>query len=74
MRAHPTQIDRLRAAIKQAGARVLSDEAESFTVELTDSESQINRFIAEVGSFGEVLEVVRSGALAISRGAETLRA
>jgi acetolactate synthase I/III small subunit len=68
------QIESLRATIKKAGARVLSDEAESFTVELTDSEAQINRFIAEVGSFGEVLEVVRSGALAISRGATTLRA
>jgi len=64
----------LRTTIKKAGARILSDEADSFTVELTDSESQINRFIAEAGSFGEVLEVVRSGALAISRGAETLRA
>ena len=60
--------------MQKAGGRVLSDEAESFTVELTDSESQINRFIAEVGKLGEVLEVVRSGALAILRGATTLRA
>lgn len=74
MRAPANQIENLRAMIDKANGRVLSDEAESFTVELTDSESQINRFIAEVGSFGEVLEVVRSGALAISRGAETLRA
>jgi acetolactate synthase-1/3 small subunit len=63
----------LRATVEQANGRVLSDDAESFTVELTDSESQINRFIAAVGSYGEVLEVVRSGALAISRGATTLR-
>lgn len=63
----------LRTCVLGAGARVLSDEAESFTVELTDSESQINRFIAEVGTLGEVLEVVRSGALAILRGATTLR-
>ena len=74
IRAPANQMEKLRAVIDKAAARVLSDEAESFTVELTDSESQINRFIAEVGSFGEVLEVVRSGALAISRGAETLRA
>ncbi|HEY8539412.1 MAG TPA: acetolactate synthase small subunit, partial [Steroidobacteraceae bacterium] len=74
LRASPSQMENLRAAIKKAGARVLSDDAESFTVELTDSESQINRFIAEAGNYGEVLEVVRSGALAISRGAETLRA
>jgi acetolactate synthase I/III small subunit len=74
LRSPASQMENLRATIKKAGARVLSDEAESFTVELTDSEAQINRFIAEVGSFGEVLEVVRSGALAISRGATTLRA
>jgi acetolactate synthase-1/3 small subunit len=73
LRPPANQIEALRASVKKAGARVLSDEPESFTVELTDSEAQINRFIAEVGSFGEVLEVVRSGALAISRGATTLR-
>lgn len=74
LRPAASQMERLRAFVKKAGARVLSDESESYTVELTDSESQINRFIADVASFGEVLEVVRSGALAISRGAETLRA
>jgi acetolactate synthase-1/3 small subunit len=73
IRAPASQLAPLRASVQKAGGRVLSDEAESFTVELTDSESQINRFIAEVGTFGEVLEVVRSGALAISRGATTLR-
>lgn len=74
LRTSPSQLTKLQAAIQKAGGRVLSDAAESFTVELTDSEAQINRFIAEVGSFGEVLEVVRSGALAILRGATTLRA
>lgn len=73
LRTSPSQSAKLQAAIQKAGGRVLSDAAESFTVELTDSEAQINRFIAEVGSFGEVLEVVRSGALAILRGATTLR-
>lgn len=74
LRVLPSLLVRLRESVQKAGARVLSDEAETFTVELTDSESKINRFIAEVASFGEVLEVVRSGALAISRGATTLRA
>jgi acetolactate synthase-1/3 small subunit len=72
-----TSAERLAAlgtCVQQAGARVLSDEPESFTVELTDSESQINKFIAAAGSHGEVLEVVRSGALAMLRGATTLRA
>ena len=73
LRCAPNQLAGLQAAVQKAAGRVLSDEPESFTVELTDSEAQINRFIAEVGSFGEVLEVVRSGALAISRGTATLR-
>ncbi|PZN31120.1 MAG: acetolactate synthase small subunit [Proteobacteria bacterium] len=74
VRTTPERLPALRASVAQAGGRVLSDDAESYTVELTDSESQINRFIVEMGGLGEVLEVVRSGALAISRGAETLRA
>lgn len=73
IRAPADKLAALRELAQRAGARVLSDEAESFTVELTDSESQINRFIAEVGTLGEVLEIVRSGALAILRGATTLR-
>jgi acetolactate synthase, small subunit len=74
LRASPGRIDALRECVRKAGAKVLSDEAESFTVELTDSESQINTFIAETGNLGEVLEVVRSGAVAMLRGATTLHA
>jgi acetolactate synthase-1/3 small subunit len=74
LRTPTAQYEVMKAAVRRAGGRVLSDEPESFTVELTDSEAQINRFIGEVANLGEVLEVVRSGALAISRGASTLRA
>ena len=73
LRTAPLQLANLQALVQTANGRVLSDAAESFTVELTDSEAQINRFIAEVTSCGEVLEVVRSGPLAILRGATTLR-
>lgn len=73
LRTSQAQLSNLHGSVQKAGGRVLSDAAESFTVELTDSEAQINRFIAEAGSLGEVLEVVRSGALAILRGATTLR-
>jgi len=74
LRASTKQIAALNLAVQKAGGRVLSDDLESYTVELTDSEAQINRFIAEAGNLGEVLEVVRSGALAMLRGATTLRA
>jgi acetolactate synthase I/III small subunit len=74
LRCAPAELAALRSCVQRAGGKVLSDDAESFTVEVTDSEAQINRFIAEAGSIGELLEVVRSGALAILRGTTTLRA
>ncbi len=73
IKTNPTQLATLHTCVQRTNARVLSDSVESFTIELTDSEAQINRFVAEVGNFGEVLEVVRSGALAISRGGDILR-
>ena len=53
---------------------MLWDAADSFTIELTSNEAEINRFVAEISAFGEVLEVVRSGALGISRLARPARA
>lgn len=67
------QAENLRLCVQRAGARILADHAESFTIELTDSESRITAFIAEAAGLAEILEVVRSGALAIRRGATTLR-
>jgi acetolactate synthase I/III small subunit len=63
----------LHGVIEQVGAKILSDDPASFIIELTDSEARINHFIGVVGNYGEVLEVVRSGALAVLRGVETLR-
>ena len=72
VRAKATQVGSLWAATQRADGRVLWDAADSFTIELTSSEADIHRFIAEVANFGEVLEVVRSGALAIQKGKEVL--
>ena len=72
VKGRATQVGKLWAAAQRAGGRVLWDAADSFTIELTSSEAEISRFVAEVGAYGEVLEVVRSGALAIQKGKETL--
>ena len=72
IKARATQVGQLWAAAQRAAGRVLWDAADSFTIELTSSEADISRFVAEVGAHGEVLEVVRSGALAIQKGKETL--
>ena len=72
LKGKTTQIGSLWSATQRAGGRVLWETADSFTIEMTSSEAEINRFIAEVSNFGEVLEVVRSGALAIQKGKEVL--
>jgi acetolactate synthase I/III small subunit len=72
IKARATQVGKLWAATQRAGGRVLWDATDSFTIELTSNEADISRFVAEAGEHGEVLEVVRSGALAIQKGKETL--
>ncbi len=63
----------LREVIDKAGAKILSDDVTSLVIELSDSEARLNHFISTVGNFSEILEVARSGALAVIRGTETLR-
>ena len=46
---------------------MLSPKPSSYIVELTSTEAEISEFIANVGAFGEIVEVVRSGVLGISR-------
>ena len=72
IKAKATQVGSLWAATQRAGGKVLWDAADSFTIELASNEADINRFVAEVANFGEVLEVVRSGAVAIQKGRQVL--
>jgi len=72
VKGRPTQVGSLWSATQRSGGRVLWEAPDSFTIELTSNEAGINKFIAEVSAFGEVLEVVRSGALAIQKGKERL--
>ena len=60
-----SSLARLTALVTQTGARILSAEPANFVVELTSSEAQVNHFIAAAGQFGEVRDVVRSGALGL---------
>jgi acetolactate synthase-1/3 small subunit len=60
--------------IQSAGARVLDDSPETFTLELTATNERIDDFITRVGKCSEILAVVRSGAMAIARGHNILSA
>jgi acetolactate synthase-1/3 small subunit len=58
--------------IEAAGARVLDDCPETFTLELTCANDQVDSFIEKVAECSEILAVVRSGAMAIARGHNVL--
>jgi acetolactate synthase I/III small subunit len=53
--------------LRRAGGRALSSNPSSYIVELASTETEIGEFIANVAAFGEIIEVVRSGVLGISR-------
>jgi acetolactate synthase-1/3 small subunit len=72
-RVDPARRDALRGYVVRTGGRVLDPSTDSFIVELLGSEAEVNGFLHEVAAHGELLEVVRSGALGISRNARALR-
>ena len=63
----------LPSLIKNAGARVLDDCPETYTLELTGANKHMDDFISQVGDCAEILAVVRSGAMAIARGQKVLK-
>jgi acetolactate synthase I/III small subunit len=67
LRVHAGKRDAVKALVDQAGARVLSDDNDRHIVELVSSETAIVRFAQSLEAHGELLEIVRSGVLGISR-------
>jgi acetolactate synthase I/III small subunit len=67
LRVEPERRDAVRGYVIRTGGRVLDPSSNSFIVELLGSESEINGFIRELAAHAELTEVVRSGALGISR-------
>ena len=55
------------------GAKILNDDKGTLVIELSASVDLVNRFINEASAYGDVMEVARSGLLAMLRGGETLR-
>jgi acetolactate synthase-1/3 small subunit len=74
VRLNPGAESDLPAIVEAAGARVLDDSPETYTVELTGLNDQMDAFIARLGACSEILAVVRSGAMAIARGHNVLGA
>jgi acetolactate synthase I/III small subunit len=60
-------VEAVEGLVQRVGGKVLSANPSSYIVELTSTEAEIGEFIANVAAFGEIVEVVRSGVLGISR-------
>jgi acetolactate synthase I/III small subunit len=72
LRVEPQLIDSVRGYVVRAGGRVLEPSPEGFVVELTASEAEVNQFVTHLGERTDIVEVVRSGALAVGRNARAL--
>jgi acetolactate synthase-1/3 small subunit len=73
LRVEPSQRDGVRGFVVRTGGRVLDPSSDCFIVELLGSETEINGFIQELVTSAELIEVVRSGTVGISRNARTVR-
>ena len=67
-------IEAVEGLLRRVGGKVLSPHPSSYIVELTSTEVEIGEFIAHVAAFGQIVEVVRSGVLGISRANPRLHA
>jgi len=67
-------VEDVNTLLRRVGGRVLSTNPSSYIVELTSTEMEIGEFIANVAAFAEVVEVVRSGVLGMSRANPRLHA
>jgi acetolactate synthase-1/3 small subunit len=72
LRCRNGQRDAVRALIEKAGGRLLTDERDCQIAEVTSSEATINDLVRQLAQSAELLEIVRSGALAMSRQARIL--
>jgi acetolactate synthase-1/3 small subunit len=57
---------------KKYGAQILDEAQVSCTIQLTGRVSEIDEFIEEASSIGELAAVARSGSVAVSKGEVTL--
>jgi acetolactate synthase I/III small subunit len=64
----PGHIESVASLLRPGAGRVLSSDPSSYIVELAGTELEIGEFIASIGAYGKIIEVVRSGVLGIARG------
>jgi acetolactate synthase I/III small subunit len=65
--ARPSQRVAIQTLLTQAGGRVLNEERDCLILEITSSEAAITELARNLAAQAELLEIVRSGALAMLR-------
>jgi acetolactate synthase-1/3 small subunit len=60
---------KLNAVLEQFGARLLSEAEGHYTVEIVGGSQEIDRFLKRLASVSDSVAIVRSGAMAVVRGA-----
>jgi acetolactate synthase-1/3 small subunit len=74
LRIAEPHVESVAALLRGVGGKVLSSHPSNSIVELVGTEIEIGEFIAQIGAFGEIVEVVRSGVLGIARANPHLQA
>jgi acetolactate synthase-1/3 small subunit len=67
LRLLPEKRETVGTWVQKSGGKVLSPMPECFIVEMTASEVEVSQFLRDATTYGQLLEVVRSGALGILR-------
>jgi acetolactate synthase-1/3 small subunit len=72
LRVRPAQREAIRALLEKSGGRLLAEERDCQILELAASEAEVSQLVQQLSAQAELLEIVRSGALAMSRQEHTL--
>lgn len=72
LRVKPAQRDAVRSLVEKAGGRMLAEGSDCHIVEIASSEAEVTALSQALAAQCELLEIVRSGALAMSRQAGIL--
>jgi acetolactate synthase-1/3 small subunit len=69
LRVEAEKLAHIRELVQAEAARILDDRLDSFTLELTGTAACLDSFINHAALHAEIRSVVRSGPLAVRRGA-----
>jgi acetolactate synthase-1/3 small subunit len=72
LRVRQAQRQAILDLVQQCGGRILTEERDCLVAELAASEADVSALVGKLASQAQLLEIVRSGALAMSRQEQTL--